>query len=250
MASRKSRSSRRQDPLSPLSPWSLTTLLLGNEAVRTLYLWGPPGIGKTYTAYRSGRLEAGFYAITLTEDSAASEMRGFYAPRKGKLRWQDGPFTEAMRRGARLVINEISHASPECLSLLHPVLESTETARLTLPTGETVAPAPGFHVVVTDNSPPEDLPEALRDRFDAVVHLTEPHPEALARLEEPFRSGARRTCGLGDERSISLRGWLGIQRLVPDLGLEGACRVVLGAERGALVFDSLRLADDGKGGAA
>ncbi|MFT7540735.1 MAG: MoxR-like ATPase [Gammaproteobacteria bacterium] len=223
------------------SDWQLLDSVLAIDSVRTLYVHGPPGVGKTYAAYHHGRTEAGVFAITLTEDTAAAELRGHYVPDGSKYVWHDGPFTSAMRAGARLVINEVTHGAEEALSLLYPVLESIETARLTLPNNETVRPAPGFHVVCTDNAAPEELPAALQDRFQCTFEIKEPHPEALAALREPFRTAARRSLSLESERRIGLRGWLSLQGLSATLGLEQACRCVFGAERGAQIFDAMQL---------
>lgn len=232
------------DPAADATDWDLIDRVLASPRVRTLYLWGPPGLGKTHSAYHSGRLDGGVYAVTLTEDTPAAELRGHFVPRGSEVQWHDGPCTTAMRRGARLVLNEVSHAAPEALSFLHPVLESFDTARLTLPTNETVTPAPGFHVVCTDNTPPSDLPAALRDRFDCTLEVRHPHPLALAKLREPYRTAAARCAALEEERRISLRGWFGLQSLEGELGLASACAAVFGAERGAQVLDGLVLLCD------
>ncbi len=227
--------------------WTLVELVLASLNVRTIFLWGPPGLGKTYVAYHSGRVDHGVYAITMTEDTAATELRGHYLPVKGELVWHDGPFTEAMRKGARLVINEVSHGSPEALNFLYPVLESFDTARITLPTNETVRPAPGFHVVCTDNAPPETLPDALQDRFDCTLEILDPHPHAIEKLSEPFKSAALHTFGLEEDRRVSLRGWFTMQTLAEEMGLESACLAVFGAERGARILDGLVLLAGRKG---
>lgn len=223
--------------------WAMVERLLTTETVRTFYLWGPPGIGKTHTAFSKGRIDRGVFAVTLTEDTSAAELRGQYFPAGGEMVWHDGPFTRAMRLGARLVVNELSHGTPEAHSLLHPVLESIATARLTLPSNETVQPAPGFHVICTDNASPMDLPESLRDRFDSVLEIDEPHPEALALLDEPLRRAAQRSFALEPERRVSLRSWLAIQRLLAEFSLADACRAVLGRERGSQVYEAIVLAN-------
>lgn len=229
-------------PALPATDWPTLEEVLALDAIRTVLLHGPPGIGKTYAAIHFGRVDAGVESITLTEDTPAAELRGHFLPTERGFVWHDGPFTAAMRKGCRLIVNEISHGAEEALTLLHPVLESIETARLTLPNNETIVPAPGFHVVATDNAPPEALPHALQDRFQCRFELDEPHPAALARLEEPFRTAAARSFALDEDRRISLRGWSTLQALEPHLGLERACAAVLGRERGALVHDVLVLA--------
>jgi MoxR-like ATPase len=222
--------------------WEFVERLLSSQRLRVIYMWGPPGVGKTYAAYTKGRIQCGVVAITLTEETPAAELRGFWAPQKDELVWRDGPATDAMRKGARLVINELQHASADVLALLFPVLESVETARLTLPTGETVFPEPGFNVILTDNSPPDQLPHALVDRFDAILPIMEPHPEALARLSPAIREAALHTFDLEPDRAISIRSWLRIENLKEELGLEDACRAVFGPDRGAHVFDAVSLA--------
>lgn len=222
--------------------WEFVERLLSSEFLRVLYLWGAPGVGKSYAAYTKGRIGRGVVAITLTEETPAAELRGFWAPQGDQLVWRDGPVTTAMRDGARLVINELSHASADVLALLYPVLESVETARITLPTGETVMPAPGFNVVLTDNQPPDQLPHALQDRFDSILPIMDPHPEALARLSEPIREAALHTFDLEPDRAISVRSWIRVDGLQKELGLEDACRAVFGPDRGAHVFDAISLA--------
>jgi MoxR-like ATPase len=222
--------------------WALVEHVLASNLLDHILIWGPPGIGKSYAAYTKGRIERGVYSLVLTPETPASELRGFYLPRGGELVWSDGPAVRAMREGARLVIEELHEASDDTRALLHALLDDRETARLTLPTSETVVPAPGFQVVATANLGPEALAPALRDRFDALLHLTEPHPEGLELLDEPLRAIARRSFALGEERHVSLRGWLVLQKLMSELGLETACRVVFGPERGPGLHDALALA--------
>jgi MoxR-like ATPase len=213
------------------------------DAARTVFLYGRPGIGKTFAAYNFGRVNDGFYAITLTEDTSAAELRGHYLFKGGDAIWHDGPFVRAMKEGKRLVINEITNASADVLALLFPILESIQTAELTLPNGETIRPAPGFHVVATDNQPLDRLPEALRDRFTCCCRLVEPHPDALAGLPDHLRRAAEKSFKLEDDRRISARGWSTVQMLEPELGLLDACRVAFGPDRGRMVFDAIVLAN-------
>lgn len=222
--------------------WGDADLALSSPFFNRIYLHGPPGTGKTRAAYHQGRIAAGLYAVTLTQELPASELRGTYLPRGHELVWHDGPVVRAMREGARLVLNELSHASDDAMAFLFPVLENADTARITLPTGETVVAGPGFHVVVTDNMPPNGLPPALRDRFDAHVELRDPHPDALASISEPLRESARRAAALDEDRRTSVRSWIALDRARHDLGLERACRIVFGAERGREIFEALTLA--------
>jgi MoxR-like ATPase len=222
--------------------WDLVGRVLACSCVRHVYLYGPPGIGKTYCAIREGRRDGNVYAITLTQEMPASELRGHWTPRGNEFVWMDGPVVRAMREGALVVLNELLHASDDALSFLYPVLERDATARITLPTSETVVPRPGFRVIVTENRPPSDLSAALRDRFDAVLEIDEPHPQALEGLSPVLREAARRSFSLDDERRVSVRPFLVLDQLRFAIGLEDACTAVFGPQRGSQLFDALVLA--------
>jgi len=237
----KTRPKTRDDTGNDAVGWPLVERVLACECLRVVYLYGPPGTGKTYCALGCGDSRGGAYSWTLTDDTPASELRGNWMPRGADLVWEDGPATRAMREGRWLVLNELSRASEDTLSFLYGILESPETARVTLPTRETVRPAPGFKVVVTDNHPPDTLPEALQDRFQAVLEVREPHPDAVARLSPDLREAALRSFELEPDRRVSVRSWLIVDGLRAEFGLRDACLVAFGPARGSQIFDALTL---------
>ncbi len=222
--------------------WKFVEQVLASTCAHTVYLWGPPGVGKTYTAYHSGLAGREVFSVSLTPETPAAELRGFWIPKGDRFVWLDGVFIDAMRKGARVVINEVAHASYDVLAILHPVLESRKTAQLTLPNLETVSPAEGFQVVCTDNLPIEQLPDSLRDRFTSVLHVAQPHPDALASLSDDLREAALCTFDLESERAVSVRGWLAVQEFEKEFGREQACRAVFGRERGEQIFQAILLA--------
>ena len=222
--------------VSPGEDWEFVEKVLGSRHAHTVYLWGPPSVGKTFVSVRSGLGDREVFVITLTPDTMASELRGFFVPKGNEFVWQDGVFVKAMRRGARVVINEIAYASADVLAILHPVLESRQTAQLTLPNLETVYPAEGFQVICTDNFPMDQLPAALQDRFKSCLHVAEPHPDALARLPEDLREAAMRTFDLEADRAVSLRGWLAVHEFEAEFDRKFALRAVFGRERGDQLF--------------
>lgn len=230
--------------MSEKTDWAFIERILENEATRTAFIGGPPGTGKTYTSMRSGLGDREVYSVTLTPETPAAELRGFWMPKGMEFQWQDGVFIKAMREGARVVINEIAHASHDVLALLYPVLESQDTAALTLPSTETVVPAPGFQVICTDNVDIEYLPEAIRDRFDAKLEVTSPHPNAILRLKEKFRVAAERSFNLDSGRKVSIRGWLKVQELEDSVGLEDAFRAVFGETQGHHLYTASMLSSD------
>ena len=201
-------------------------------------LYGPPGTGKTYAA--QGRTDCP--NITITPETPAAELRGHYVPRGGQFVWQDGPVVRAMREGRRVVLNEVDHAGGDCVSFLLAALDNRESCRVTLPTGETVVPAAGYHVVGTMNGQPSDLIPALADRFAARVEIAEPHPAAIEALPERLRNAARGTVvAAGDDR-VSLRSWLCFATLESRVG-ETAAAVAAFGKNWKAVLDSLKVAE-------
>ena len=71
-----------------LTCWDLANKMIGES--RRVLLYGPPGTGKTYAATTYNLNENGVDATTLTEDSSAAELRGFYLPSKEEFKWQYG----------------------------------------------------------------------------------------------------------------------------------------------------------------
>ena len=224
--------------------WAFIEKVLGDDHTRTVFLGGKTGTGKTYTAMRSGLGGRNLYCVTLTPETPAAELRGFWMPKGNEFVWQDGVFISAMREGARVVVNEIAHASHDVLALMYPILESEETAALTLPTGETVRPAKGFQVICTDNVSIDYLPEALQNRFDSILNVTSPHPAAIARLNPGFREAARRAFDLDEGRGVSIRGWIQVQKYAESMGSEDAFRACFGEERGHQLYTATLLMDD------
>jgi MoxR-like ATPase len=231
----KSRKKNGKDE-SAADDWKFVEQVLGSRQARTVYLWGPPSVGKTFVSVRSGLGDREVFVITVTPDTSAAELRGYFMPKGREFVWVDGVFVKAMRTGARIVINEIAYASSDVLAILHPVLESRETAQLTLPSLETVYPAEGFQVICTDNLPMDQLPAALQARFVSCLHVTEPHPDALARLPEDLREAALRTFDLEADRAVSLRGWLAVHAFEAEFDRKFALRAVFGRERGDQLF--------------
>ena len=194
--------------------WSMVSSVLGRS--RRVLLYGPPGTGKTYSAVKQNapmNMEGkpNVFQITMTEDTAAANLEGFYKPNNsGGFEWHDGIAIQSWRNGGRLIINEIDHASPDSMTFLHAILDDQDIAMLTLnnDTKETVRPAEGFQVVATTNSPPESLPLALKDRFPVKIYVDSIHPKAMEQFPDEWHKVINDTTLIDDpEERISVRAW-------------------------------------------
>jgi hypothetical protein len=150
--------------------WEILEACLDSGLNRIL-LVGPPGTGKSTTADRDG------LRVTCHEDAGPESMVGTFIQKDGNTVWIDGPAVCAMKQGTRIVLDEADHSSPECVSLLYALLDDAPS--IMLPTGEQVKASKGYQVIGTSNSSPSDFPEAILDRFEAVIVASNPHPEAV-----------------------------------------------------------------------
>lgn len=204
--------------MSDIDCWNLASAVLPHS--RRIMLYGPPGTGKTRLASVG---HDNVYSITLTDDMPVAELRGHYIPKGNEYIWMDGPAIRAWREGARLVLNEIDHASPETRDFLHVILDDMQTARVTLPTSETVTPADGFHVIATMNGEPYDLVPAVLDRFPVRIHIDKVNEEALQLLPDELHDIVRITSDVDDEeRRLSLRSWFEFVHLLSRMDREYA----------------------------
>lgn len=187
-------------------------------------LAGPPGTGKTFAGYAlakrrkemQGKSDAVFN-VTLTENTGAAELRGFYLPRgQGAAKWHDGLCSKAWRTGAVLILDEVDDAGDDSAVMLHHYLNDPAYAQITLPndSDEQLKPDRNFVCVATMNGTFSDLHPALLDRFPVRYLVTGPHPGAIEALPERYRDCARTLAMVPQvERRISVRAWMELSRL-------------------------------------
>jgi nitric oxide reductase NorQ protein len=143
-------------------------------------LKGPTGCGKTrFVEHMAWRLRRPLVTVACHDDLSASDLIGRYLVRGSETVWQDGPLTRAVRAGALCYLDEVVEARPDTIVVIHPLTDD----RRVLPihkTGELVAAAPGFQLVVSYNPGHQhllkDLKPSTRQRFVA-LEFTVPPPE-------------------------------------------------------------------------
>lgn len=147
------------------------------------FIWGPPGVGKSYTAQDILKSTNKIvWQCTLDEDKVVQELQGHFIPKGTVFEWHNGPVTTAFKEGHGLVINELARASSAVKDMFLGILDDPEIASLSLPSGDRVTRGNNFKVIATANNPPDDLDEALRDRFDVIIEVKTPHPAIIKNL--------------------------------------------------------------------
>jgi hypothetical protein len=203
------------------------------RGVHRVACWGPPGTGKSsWSAFTWTGVQA--ERVALTEESCPEDILGHYILKGQDTVFVDGPGTRAWRAGTPLVLDEIDRTSSSIVSLLHALLDDVSIARITLPTGEVITPAPGFIVIGTTNANPESLHDALLDRFEIVLHCPTPTPGALSKMPKELRAAVtsyyRAAKGQAWAAPLSARRGLALSVIWELTGnWELACALVMGA---------------------
>lgn len=167
------------------------------------YIFGETGLAKSMSvsqlASREGKevIRIGVNAHTNEDD-----FFGGFRLINGETVWQDGPLILAMKRGATLLIDEITALNPAYAFILFGALENEPV--YIKKTNIIVEPAAGFNIIATDNTKGYGSSsgkyvgvnvqnEALLDRFRFVVEYE--YPTAAAEFKILSSVGS-------DERSM------------------------------------------------
>lgn len=165
--------------------WTLVAKAL--EIADRVYLWGAPGLGKSFAAIHKAAKGRPIENQTLHEDLSTQELMGFWAPSPTGAKWIDGPIIKSMREGGLLILNELHRASPAVHDFLLAILDSDDSRMVTIPSGETVVAAKGFKVIATANEGPSVLTPALSNRFEVLMEVTQPSPEMVRALDSQYK---------------------------------------------------------------
>ena len=231
-----------------MTAWELAETALAHETKRIL-LYGNAGTGKTYFGLNKGLLpKQKSYRLICTDEMSDADLIGCLRPQKdGTWKFLEGVGIKAWREGARLVVDEINRANSDVESRLMALIDTVESSSWQNDeTGEIVVPHPNFSVVATMNGIPSDLSMALQDRLIVKFEITEPHPEALAKLPKYLQESARTLACLesDDKERTSIRSFMEFDRLIKrGLDAEIAVKICL-PHIGESVLDALQVANN------
>lgn len=148
-------------------------IALGIKQDLPILLIGEAGTGKTSIArFLAHKRQQGYTRISMTGFTTPDELIGSKAIKDGATYYEDGILTKAMKEGHLVVLDEINATTPDCLFIIHGLLD--EDKRLTLPNGEIVRPHKDFRFIATMNADYEGtkgLNRALLDRFSIIIAI-------------------------------------------------------------------------------
>ena len=210
-----------------------------------LLIKGPTGCGKTrLVEHMAARLGRPLVTVSCHDDLSAADLVGRHLIGGGDTRWSDGPLARAVREGAICYLDEVVEARKDTTVVLHPLADD----RRVLPierTGEQLAAAPGFMLVVSYNPGYQNVLKSLkpstRQRFIA-LNFDYPAPDveqAIVERESGVSSATahklvdlaqalRRLTEQDLEETVSTRLLVMAARLVTSgIPLATACRAAI-----------------------
>lgn len=163
--------------------WELFDAAASVATQSRILVWGPKGLAKSrHSQMILAKRHKTIAQVSLNDDIAAQELTGHYVPKGEKFEWHYGPLIEAYKEGYGLVVNELSRASGAVQDLFLSILDDPEVSMITLPNGEHLKPGKTFQVIATSNHDPNNMDEALVDRFDTIIEVDRPHPDLIKHL--------------------------------------------------------------------
>lgn len=134
----------------PFGAYPIVSQVIKSGKFAPIYIYGNSGYGKTQLVEQAcANLGKEFILAAITSDTTDENLLGSETLIDGNLVWQDGPVTTAARRGAILLIDEISQAT-EKIMCLQEILQNRPY--LITRTGEYIHPKEGFMIFATDNT--------------------------------------------------------------------------------------------------
>ena len=157
------------------------------------FITGLSGNGKTFSVEQAcAQLGRELIRVNLTIETDEDDLIGGFRLVNGETAWHNGPVTEALQRGAVLLLDEIDLASNKILCL-QSILEGKGVFLKKV--GKFVKPTAGFNVFATANTKGKGsddgrfigtnvLNEAFLERFPVTFEQSYPSPAIEQRILE------------------------------------------------------------------
>ena len=167
------------------------------------FITGLSGNGKTFGVEQAcAQLNRELIRVNITIETDEDDLIGGFRLIDGNTVWHNGPVTEALERGAILLLDEIDLASNKILCL-QPILEGNGIFLKKI--GKFVQPKAGFNVVATANTKGKGsddgrfigtnvLNEAFLERFPVTFEQDYPSPN----IEKKILGRVAGTLGVTD----------------------------------------------------
>ncbi len=155
-----------------------------NGDIFTALFHGPAGTGKTSSCkLLCQEIRLPILATINCTENLDEFILGKYIPMDGKIIFQESMVTRAIRDGGAVVFEEINFAKPQYLAFLNSLLDDNGFVRLDDNT--VVRRHQNFRFFATMNMGyygTKELNQALYNRFQAVVELSELQDDAIIRM--------------------------------------------------------------------
>lgn len=155
-------------------------------------LWGPPGTGKTSLVewLSHENKQANLWITNGTPDGSSGLVVGhpkIVDDGTGNY-WEKGPALQAWERGELFLFDDIHKVSSDAEAELLTIGNDVRIAHKVLPNGDVIRPMPTFRMFATMNGTPDQLDDALRDRFETTILVRTPSNEMLDLLDSDVRA--------------------------------------------------------------
>ncbi len=145
---------------------------------------GEAGTGKTSAVrYLAFKRKQGYTRINMHGYNTPDELIGSKSVKDGSTYYEQGILTDAMIKGHIVVLDEINATPPDCMFILHGLLD--EDKRISLPNGDVIKPHKDFRFFATMNPDYEGtrgLNRAFLDRFVVVLDVEVLRPTSERKL--------------------------------------------------------------------
>ena len=191
------------DTFVKFGPFTDIKTILKTKQFYPTFITGLSGNGKTFGVEQAcAQLKRELIRVNITIETDEDDLIGGFRLIDGNTVWHNGPVTEALERGAVLLLDEIDLASNKILCL-QPVLEGKGIFLKKI--GKFVQPANGFNVVATANTKGKGsddgrfigtnvLNEAFLERFPVTYEQDYPSPK----IEQRILGGIAANLGITD----------------------------------------------------